>query len=123
MSTNIIPPFHYNKVNHESEINYAIEYINSNLVHEVIRGLNILTKKSYALLDNPGSTMYLESYPQLIISLGSLLDTVNPMGPFIFDNITLNPSFNKILLDAYQPWYMNYELNPLHRADIKVVNY
>lgn len=60
-----------------SKIIKAIKYIDGQDPSLVIKGLNTITQRTYELADS--SSIQLEAFPELILSLGSLLDVVNPI--------------------------------------------
>lgn len=71
-----------NNAKHNDEVNAATAKIESSDPSIVIQGLNTLTKKSFEALES--HSIHLENYPQLAISIGSLLDIVNPLTAYIF---------------------------------------
>ncbi len=62
---------------HSEEIALATNRIESSDPSIVVQGLNVLTKKSFDALES--SNLHFEFFPQLALSLGSLLDVVNPL--------------------------------------------
>lgn len=67
---------------HFDEITLAITKIESQEPSIVVQGLNILTKKSFDALE--ANNVQFEHFPQLVVSLGSLLDVVNPLKDVIY---------------------------------------
>lgn len=67
---------------HHEEINTATAKIESSDPSIVIQGLNALTKKTFEALET--HSVHFENYPQLAISLGSLLSVVNPLAAYLF---------------------------------------
>lgn len=67
---------------HHDEIFGATAKIESSDPSVVIQGLNTLSKKSFEALET--NSVHFENYPQLAISLGSLLDVVDPLTSFVF---------------------------------------
>lgn len=59
------------------KVNQAVKEINSKDILVVIKGLNFLTLKSFEMIDT--HSFQLESHPQVLLSLASLLDVVNPI--------------------------------------------
>jgi hypothetical protein len=62
---------------HSEEIILATNRIESSDPSVVVQGLNVLTKKSFDALES--SNLHFEFFPQLALSLGSLLEVVNPL--------------------------------------------
>jgi len=81
---------------HHEEINTATAKIESSDPSVVIQGLNVLTKKSFEALET--HSVHLENYPQLSISLGSLLGVVNPLTAYLYSGSDAN--FD----DTVGPW-------------------
>lgn len=73
-----------NAAKHTEEILNATNRIESSDPTVVVQGLNILTKKSFEALE--GHNIQFEHYPQLAVSLGSLLDVVNPLKDVVFES-------------------------------------
>ena len=67
---------------HHEEINTATVKIESSDPSVVIQGLNVLTKKTFEALET--HSVHLENYPQLAISLGSLLGVINPLTAYLY---------------------------------------
>jgi hypothetical protein len=67
-------------------IRKAVKQINSVDPRRVIKGLNALLVKSSEWDSN--YVLQLEMYPDLIIALGSLLDTINPVGGMVFSTVS-----------------------------------
>lgn len=65
--------------NNAEKILIAIGDLDSNDVNTVIRGLNILTQRSFD--DYHGFN--LDTYPQAVTALGDLLEVINPFGSVI----------------------------------------
>jgi hypothetical protein len=62
---------------HVEEINLATARIESQDPGVVVQGLNVLTRKSFDALE--ANNVQFEHFPQLLISLGSVLDVINPL--------------------------------------------
>jgi hypothetical protein len=60
------------------KIAMAIKDLDSSDIYYVLRGLNLLTVKSYDA--DPNSALMIDAYPELVVALGSLLDAINPLG-------------------------------------------
>ena len=77
-------------------INQAIQLINSTNINDVIRGLNYLLQKSYEAneLNTSNNAVFVEQYPQLLTSLGNLLDVINPSGKLPFQQFLTNDENN-----------------------------
>lgn len=73
---------HSGPAKHHDEIFSATAKIESSDPSVVIQGLNALSKKSFEALET--NSVHFENYPQLAISLGSLLDVVSPLTSFLF---------------------------------------
>lgn len=69
-------------VKHHDEMVAAMAKIESSDPSVVIQGMNTLSKKSFEALET--NSVHFENYPQLAISLGSLLEVVNPLTSFLF---------------------------------------
>jgi hypothetical protein len=68
---------------HVEDIHLAIAKIDSNNPNAVVSGINVLTKKAFEAVDS--LAVQFELFPQLIVSLSSLLDTINPLSLVIFE--------------------------------------
>ena len=104
---------------HVTEINTAIQKLGSNSSQQVAVGLNVLTKKSYNLFDLGINSLHLEDYPKLVISLGELLDVINPLGSYLFDNIVME-HYHEVSIDCYTQWSTDIRIQPQHQSCIKV---
>lgn len=69
-------------VKHHDDVIQAITKIESADPNVVIQGLNVLTKKSFEALE--ANSVHFENYPQLALSIGSLLDIVCPLTAYIY---------------------------------------
>lgn len=67
---------------HYDDVVQAIGKIESADPNVVIQGINVLTKKSFEALEQ--NNVHFENYPQLAISIGSLLDVVDPLSAYIY---------------------------------------
>lgn len=67
---------------HHDDVVQAIAKIESSDPNVVIQGINVLTKKSFEALEQ--NNVHFENYPQLAISIGSLLDIVDPISAYIY---------------------------------------
>jgi hypothetical protein len=79
-----------------SKIIKAIKHMDSHDPSVVIKGLNTLTQKTYELTDS--AAIQLDIFPELILSLGSLLDTVNPIVSLLPNNVPYD-SYDSFILD------------------------
>lgn len=84
-----------NESNDLAKLHHAIRDLSSADLSTVIRGLNVLTQKS---CEAESVNFNLELYPQIIVSLGDLLDLVNPIAsvlevspPPMIGELTSNP--------------------------------
>lgn len=67
----------------------AIKNLDSNVVANVVKGLNFILQRSYEANDSANSYyVNIDNHPLLLLSLGKLLDAVNPMGRLLFNNIS-----------------------------------
>ena len=73
---------YYSSSKLHDEISQAIAKIDCSEPNLVIQGLNSLTKRSFDGLET--NAVHLENFPQLAISLGCLLDAIDPLSSFIF---------------------------------------
>jgi hypothetical protein len=81
-------------VKHAEDVAQATLKLESNEPSVVVQGLNVLTKKSFEAVET--SNLQLENYPQLALSLGSLLEVVNPLKGLVLpadDGTLINPDF------------------------------
>lgn len=67
---------------HHDDVVQAIAKIESADPNAVVQGINVLTKKSFEALE--ANSVHFENYPQLAISIGSLLDVINPLSGYIY---------------------------------------
>ncbi len=99
----------------------AIKYMDSSDPAVVVKGLNILTQKTYELYDS--NALQLENFPELILSLGSLMDIVNRLDVDIFSNSPHN-SYSSMVLDRSNTyWSTEIFVSPiteLHRVGFNV---
>ena len=74
-----------------AKIHKATKELDSSDPAVVIKGLNTLLMKSFE--SDTGITLQVENYPELLISLGCLLDALNPLGGMLFQESS--PSSSK----------------------------
>ena len=67
------------------KINEAIKEVESKDPGTVIKGLNTILMKSFE--SDTGVTLQIENYPELLNSLGSLLDVLNPLENLVFKDL------------------------------------
>jgi len=106
---------------HVTEINAAVEKLNSSSSQQVAAGLNLLTKKSYNLFDLGINSLHLEDYPRLVIALGDLLDVIDPLSSYLFENLQLD-NFREASIDGYTQWSRAIRIQHQHQSCIKVHN-
>ena len=63
----------------------AIQDLNSTSMSAVIKALNVIIQRS---TDSDSNALVLETFPDLLLNLGDLLDTINPLGKLLFNNET-----------------------------------
>ena len=85
--------------NSHEKVMLAISDLDSTDVNQVIRGLNILTQRSFEVDAN---TLSLDAFPHVITALGDLLDVINPLcelatksPDFIAADLHSNPAFRE----------------------------
>ena len=103
-----------------TEINAAVDKLNSSSSQQVAAGLNLLTKKSYNLFDLGINSLHLEDYPRLVIALGDLLEVINPLSSYLFENLLLLDHFREASIDAYMQWSTTIRIQPKYQSCIKV---
>eukprot|EP00600_Ochromonadales_sp_CCMP1393_P003556 CAMPEP_0174993564 /NCGR_PEP_ID=MMETSP0004_2-20121128/23144_1 /TAXON_ID=420556 /ORGANISM="Ochromonas sp., Strain CCMP1393" /LENGTH=535 /DNA_ID=CAMNT_0016247691 /DNA_START=71 /DNA_END=1676 /DNA_ORIENTATION=- len=105
---------------HHGEITSAIMLIDSNDPADVISGLNSLLKRSYESIEL--RQVHLETFPQLIVSIGCLLDTVNPLCPLIFSADSTDIDNGHIFDDQLSAW-SNSEVSSAVKSEIQALAY
>lgn len=83
-----------------SKINKAIKYLDSKDPAIIVKGLNVLTVRTYDTSDS--SAVHLESFPEMILSLGCLLDALSPWSSYVENAVKC--SYENVLLNHSSSW-------------------
>lgn len=83
-----------------SKVNKAIKYLDSKDPSVIIKGLNVLTVKTYDTSDS--NIIHLETFPELILSLGCLLNDISPWSTLVESKLLDN--FADLILNHSEPW-------------------
>ena len=87
---------------HSEDIAQAVLKIDCSEPSLVIQGLNVVTKKSFESLES--NSLQLENFPQLAISLGCLLEVIDPLTSFVFFNAKTDILYGLQLDNPPTPW-------------------
>ena len=104
-------------------ISVALKGIDSNDVYDVVKGLNFLTKKSFDQgVGTEDQPIQLESHPLIVLSLGSLLDVLNPLKDLIFteNNIAFINNNYKVVVDDGTTHVVNDKLKKFMHGQLNV---
>lgn len=83
-----------------SKVNKAIKYLDSKDPAVVVKGLNVLTVRTYDMSD--ANAVHLEAFPEMTLSLGCLLDALSPWSSYVQGYI--KNSYENALLDHSTSW-------------------
>jgi hypothetical protein len=101
--------------NFVDRMNVAVRELNAKDPAVIVKGLNYLTQKSFEMTDN--NAIQVELCPHLLISLGELLNTINPITACLFP-MDVATSFT---LSGEEQWSLTTASAGKH--DFKVRNY
>lgn len=83
-----------------SKINKAVKYLDSKDPAVVVKGLNVLTVRTYDTTDS--NAVHLEAFPEMTLSLGCLLDTLSPWASYVESSV--KNSYENVLLNQSGTW-------------------